>query len=377
MSAASDFAHRLNAKRSGTGWMARCPAHDDRTASLSINESKDGKLLLHCHAGCDFQDILTAAGADAGEPNGHAKGRARIVATYDYHDATGKRVFQVVRFEPKDFRQRAPNGSGGWIWSTKSAEKVPYRLPQLLNANEIFIVEGEKDADALAKLGLVATTNPGGADKDGKGGKKWPETFSRWFEGRHAILIPDNDERGNWHVRAVAQKLQGKAASIRILELPNLPPKGDVSDWLFAGGTRDELEEMAAAAPQWEPPVNGQLYTNGETTGAVGLTEDELAEEFTRRHSHHLRYVAAWGAWMRWTGQHWQREATLEAFDLARAVCRDGAAGLTNAKLRARILSASTRAAVENLARSDRAHAAVTEQWDTDLFSLHEPKGRS
>jgi putative DNA primase/helicase len=373
MSSASDFAHLLNAKPAGAGWIARCPAHDDRTASLSINAGEGGRLLLHCHAGCDFRDILKAAGVEPSKSNGHDCGRGRIVATYDYHDATGKLAFQVVRFEPKAFRQRAPNGE----WSVKGIEKMPYRLPQLLNANEVYICEGEKDCDNLARLGLVATTNPGGADKNGEGGKKWPDIFGRWFKGRHAILIPDNDEPGRRHVQAVAKKLKDKAASVRLLEIPGVPPKGDLSDWLAAGGTRDELEELAAAAPVWEPPVNGQLYTNGQTTGAVGLTEDELAEEFTRRHRHHLRYVAAWGAWMRWTGQHWQREATLEAFDLARAVCRGAAAGLTNAKLRARILSASTRAAVENLARADRAHAAVTEQWDPDLFSLHEPKGRS
>lgn len=104
-----------------------------------------------------------------------------------------------------------------------------------------------------------------------------------------------------------------------------------------------------------------------------GLTEDELATAFTARHRHELRYVAAWGAWLRWRGSSWQREATLEAFDMARAVCRDAAAGIKNAKLRAKILSASTRSAVENLARADRAHAATTEQWDTDPLVIGTP----
>jgi hypothetical protein len=252
MSAASELAHRLNAKRSGDGWKARCPAHDDHTASLKIDEGENDKLLLYCHAGCAFDAILKAAGVETAKPNGEANGKGRIVATYDYQDATGKLAFQVVRFEPKDFRQRAPNG----VWSVKDIEKVPYRLPELLNATEVFICEGEKDCNSLAKIGLVATTNPGGADANGEGGKKWPESFGRYFHGRHAILLPDNDDPGRQHVQAVARKLNGRAASIRVVELPGLPPKGDVSDWLAAGGTRDKLEEMAAAAPYWQP--NGE-----------------------------------------------------------------------------------------------------------------------
>jgi putative DNA primase/helicase len=111
------------------------------------------------------------------------------------------------------------------------------------------------------------------------------------------------------------------------------------------------------------------------TTPAVDLTEDGLAAEFTRRHRDHLRYVALWGAWMHWDGRCWQREPTLMAFDLARAVCRYTGDGLDNIKLRARILSAGTRAAVENLARSDRAHAALPEQWDAYPWHLNTTGG--
>jgi putative DNA primase/helicase len=367
---AAELVRELKAKRTSAGWIARCPAHDDQRESLAIGDGENGKLLLHCFAGCEFDAILKAAGIEPTKGNGHDRSKPKIVATYDYHDARGNLVFQVVRYAPKDFRQRRPNGNGGWIWKMAGVERVPYRLPQLLNADEVYICEGERDADGIAALGLAATTNAGGSGK-------WPAVFSRYFDGRHAIIIPDNDDPGRDHAQDVARKLNGKAASIRILELPGLKPKGDASDWIDAGGTREQLEELAADAPYWEPEVNDQPYTNGETELELGLTEDELAEDFTRRHHHHLRYVAAWGAWMRWTGQHWQREATLEAFDLARAVCRDAAAGLKDPRQRARILSAATRAAVENLARSDRAHAAVTEQWDPDLFSLHEPRRRS
>jgi AAA domain len=243
---AADLARSLKAKRNGSGWIARCPAHDDRSPSLSIAESGDGHLLLHCHAGCTFEQILKAAGVEPTKRNGEDHTKPRIVATYDYHDAKGELIYQVVRYAPKDFRQRRPDGNGGWIWKMQGVERVPYRLPHLLNANEVFIVEGEKDADNLAKLGVAATTNPGGADK-------WPDSFGRWFDGRHAIILPDNDQPGRDHAQDVARKLKDHAASIRILDLPGLPPKGDVSDWIAAGGTADQLLELADQVPYWQP----------------------------------------------------------------------------------------------------------------------------
>jgi hypothetical protein len=256
---AAHLARALKAKRNGSGWVARCPAHDDQRASLSIGQGEDGRLLLHCHAGCEFDAILKASGVEPTKPNGADHSKPNIVATYDYYDATGKLVYQVVRHAPKDFRQRRPNGSG-WEWNMRGIERVPYRLPQLLDASEVYICEGEKDADRLAKLGRAATTNPGGAGK-------WPEGFARWFDGRHAIILPDNDQPGRDHARDVARKLRGHAASIRVLELPDLPSKGDVSDWIAAGGTLADLEDLAQATPSWAEgetfdQVDGQPKTN-------------------------------------------------------------------------------------------------------------------
>jgi phage/plasmid-associated DNA primase len=142
------------------------------------------------------------------------------------------------------------------------------------------------------------------------------------------------------------------------------------------GDAQQQAKSHGAAARKkgYGTAAQGQARTSGRAGGATGLTEDELALEFTRRHRDRFRHVASWGVWMKWTGCRWQREPTQEVFDLARKVCRDAGKGLGNAKLRARILSASTRAAVESLARSDRAHAAVPEQWDRDLFALNEPR---
>ena len=179
------------------------------------------------------------------------KVRRQLVATYDYRDAAGELVYQVVRYEPKDFRQRRPDPGqpSGWSWSIKGVTPLPYRLPELVAKPDapVFVVEGEKDADNLAALGFLATCNSGGA-------KKWPDSLGDYFRGRRVVILPDNDQAGHDHANAIAAKLhRAGAAGVKVLELPNLPPKGDVSDWLAAGGTREALRELAAAAPVWEP----------------------------------------------------------------------------------------------------------------------------
>jgi putative DNA primase/helicase len=132
----------------------------------TVTEKSNGDVLVHCHAGCALDDVLAAVGLDKRDLFAESNGNRQIVAEYDYLDETGKLLYQVVRFEPKDFRQRRPDGAGGWEWSLKGTPRVLYRLPRVLEAVErredIMVVEGEKDVDALEKLGIAATTNPGG-----------------------------------------------------------------------------------------------------------------------------------------------------------------------------------------------------------------------
>jgi hypothetical protein len=185
------------------------------------------------------------------KPTGKAKaGNAcgKIVATYDYHDSAGNLAYHVVRFDPKDFRQRRPDGKGGWIWNMRGVTPLPYRLPELLAADPadlVFVVEGEKDADNLAKAGVIAVTNHGGA-------LKWTAAHSKHLAGRNVVIIPDNDEPGERHGQAVAASLHGVASSVRVVRLPT---GKDVSDWLEAGGTPERLWELANAAPAWVPPA--------------------------------------------------------------------------------------------------------------------------
>ncbi|MGZ9110958.1 MAG: AAA family ATPase [Rhodoplanes sp.] len=186
-----------------------------------------------------------------------SEAQRRIVAAYDYRDETGSLLFQVVRFEPKDFRQRRPDGNGGWAWGVKGVRPVPYRLPELLKRPEgtlVYICEGEKDCDRLAKLGLVATCNVGGASEGQK--SKWRPELNGHFLRATVCIIPDNDGPGLAHARQIAASLHGIAATVRIVDLPDLPHKGDVSDWLASGGTRERLIALCEAAAVWKPTAD-------------------------------------------------------------------------------------------------------------------------
>jgi hypothetical protein len=262
------------AKKAGKGWSALCPVHDDRRASLSISQGDDGRTLVHCYAGCTPEAICAAVGltlADLMPERGDQKfaepapnGRPRIVANYDYRDERGDVLFQVVRREPKDFIQRRPNDDGGWVWSVKGVRVVPYRLPDLL-ANPtaiVVVVEGEKDCDNLAQLGIVATTNAGGAGK-------WTAEHADFLRGRRVVVVGDNDKAGGKHAQQVARSLAGLAEWVRVVELPGLPPKGDLSDWIAAGGTQADLERLVEAALDWTPAA--ELWPEIVSLDAVQL----------------------------------------------------------------------------------------------------------
>jgi len=175
---------------------------------------------------------------------------AEIVAVYEYHDEQDVLVYASVRFEPKAFRQGRPDGTGGLIWDMTGVRRVPYRLPDVIAAaragQAVFVCEGEKDVDRLVSLGLTATTNAGGAGK-------WPPEFGEYLRGAHVVILPDNDGPGREHAQTVARSVHDVAASIKVVELPGLPAKGDVSDWLDAGHDVQELFAVARAASGWSP----------------------------------------------------------------------------------------------------------------------------
>jgi putative DNA primase/helicase len=260
-------------RRSGDGWMALCPAHDDRNASLSVHVS-DGRILVHCHAGCATEDVVSALGLTMSDLFIESKRtQTRIVATYPYPDERGNLLYEVVRFDPKAFKQRKPDGRGGWLWNLNGVRRVLYNLPEVIPASDVLILEGEKDCETGRRLGFVATCNPGGAGK-------WRPEYSEWLRRKRVVIIPDRDEAGRKHARDVARSLIGVAESVKIVELPT---GKDLSDWAtpVGTGTREGLlaligatQELAAEdIARWQPeplsePIGGfQWTTLGELMG--------------------------------------------------------------------------------------------------------------
>jgi AAA domain/Toprim-like len=239
-------------QRAGAGWIAFCPAHEDRhKRSLSIREM-GGKILLKCFVGCPVDRIADAVTLEVsdlfGVNHGHPKRSTRdIVATYDYRDEAGTLLYQVCRFDPKDFRPRRPDGKGGWVWGLGDVRRVLHRLPDLAEHERIFWVEGEKDVERLWSLGLPATTSQGGA-------MSFRPDYARQLVDvavREVIVIPDHDAAGHAFASEVATALTRAGLTVRLLELPDLPEHGDVSDWLAAGHTPDELRALTDGAPTW------------------------------------------------------------------------------------------------------------------------------
>lgn len=250
---AADVAMRcISAREQGDGWQCTCPAHDDTHASLSVQDGERG-VVLYCHAGCEFSNILSALGLSPAEVfvnSAHAgtSSRRRIVATYDYTDAHGTLLYQAVRYEPKEFRQRRPHPEyiDEWIYDLKGVSRVLYRLPELLTTEQpVYVVEGEKDVERLRQLGYVATTAAMGARA------RWPADYiAMWVEGlrgKEVILLPDNDEPGQQHMAQALRHLKEVARSIRLVCLPGLPDKGDVSDWLQTHSPEDFASYLAHA----------------------------------------------------------------------------------------------------------------------------------
>ena len=225
-------------RRNFNGWEGTCPAHPDHKPSLSIAIDA-GKILLHCHAGCRTETVVQKLGLQMPDLFPDQPAKRKLVAAYDYLDESGALIYQIVRYKPKYFQVRRPDGNDGWIYDKEGVQIVPYQLPTLLKTRWILVTEGEKDADAARRyLRVPSTTNPFGAGK-------WPPEFAKYFVGKTVVLIPDHDDVGRDHMRAVASLLFGVARSVRIVELPF---GIDLTEWVRLGGSREQLRAMVKAA---------------------------------------------------------------------------------------------------------------------------------
>ena len=290
-------------------------------------------------------------------------------AKWDYLDAAGHLIAVVYRYDPpgqkKQFRP----------WDAKRRKMTPpdprplYNQPGMASSAQVVLTEGEKCAQALIDAGIVATTAMHGANA--------PVDKTDWspLSGKTVLIWPDRDKPGWEYATQAAQAvLAAGAKSCHVLYPPEDAPEGwDAADAIAEGfdvatflahGPRLQMHDVA--------DVDDPVVSSDES---VWGTEDALALAFTRRYHRDWRYVAAWGRWLVWDGQRWRTEDTLAATDLIRSVCRQTAVRADNPKVAAKLASSGTVSGVERLARSDRRHAATTDEWDADPWLLNTPGG--
>ncbi|MGD0263749.1 MAG: DUF927 domain-containing protein [Candidatus Methylomirabilota bacterium] len=236
----------------------RCPFHEDHRPSLSVNRNTG---LWYCHScaeGGTAKQFADRLGVDP--PSATTRGPD---AAFVYTDEEGKPLFRSVRWPPKNFHLQRYVGPGRWEKGIKGVRRVPYRLHKLVKASGLsFIPEGEKDVHSLERLGLTATTNPMGAGK-------WRPEYNEFFRG-HPVAIPaDNDEPGRQHAHDVARNLHGIAASVKVLEFPDLPEHGDVSDAIARGLTKEQLLARVEQTAEWTPASMPPGRADGQTLGEV------------------------------------------------------------------------------------------------------------
>jgi RecA-family ATPase len=290
-------ARLLGGEINGDQILAPGPGHStaDRSLSVRIDRNAPHGFVVHSFAGDDpiacrdhvreklklpafkpnggsrfsDNDIISAVMAAVMAQGRDSKPKGKIVETYNYTDADGTLRYQVLRLEPKSFRQRRPDGNGGWIWKLED-QRVLYRLPDLKKFPDatMFVCEGEKDADRVASLGHCATTVAAG---------KWTQECVEALAGRDVVILQDNDDAGAKKALAAAQALHGVPKTIRIVLLPDLPDGGDVSDWLDSDPRRaDKFVDICFDAPLWTAEAKqGETNTQAETESDQSETESD------------------------------------------------------------------------------------------------------
>ena len=271
----------LRVQKNGSGWLAQCPAHPDRNPSMTIGvgDAPDYKVLVNCKAGC-----LTKAVCEAmGDPSmaimfkvqesvgGIKKAPPRLAAPkvaarkpaepkverifnpveeYLYTDEQGvvlsKAIRLVDQFGEKSFTQRAADGTP----SLKGVRRVLYRLHEWSGKKKTLVfAEGEKDVETLRGFKFPATTNMGGA-------KSWNADYIEQMKAggvENLVVLYDNDPAGREHGKRVTREAHEAGIMVRLVTLPGVGPKGDITDWKEAGGTREQLIEIIKATPHWTP----------------------------------------------------------------------------------------------------------------------------
>ncbi len=245
-----------NVKKTGNGYTARCPAHDDQKNSLSVKQADEGKVLFHCFVGCTYEQISFALGISK-EVNQSSK---EIVAIYDYKDENGTVLYQNIRFAPKEFRQRHFDQDGKPVWGLNGVRRVPYRLPDLVSLKslqDVIMTEGEKDADTLTELGFPATNS-----------KNWKKEFNDVLKGKNVIIFQDHDRAGKNQTETLLNLIYEDAKAIKVVDcfadepLPDKHGK-DVSDYL-ENNSLEDLRALIGKTPIYSPSNESTLKDNAD-----------------------------------------------------------------------------------------------------------------
>ena len=257
-------------KKAGDGYVARCPAHEDSTASLSIKDKGDEWPLFHCFTGCTFESVREAVEAKGVKREREDRSDYRPAPVprtvtrrtpYQIRDAAGELLCSHVRLEWSDggktFAWQMPNGARKL--EGLKVDDMLYGLEQLsaLDPSRVVILtEGEKAAHFLAAWGMP------GALGTVCGASSTPSAQAlEHLRGRTVLLWPDNDDAGNRHMDRTAKALDGIAAKVRVIHWEAAPPKGDAADWLSTPRTHQELGALIAQARK----PGGDLWPEGVT----------------------------------------------------------------------------------------------------------------
>ena len=291
-----------SSKRSGHGWKSKCPAHDDRTPSLSITEGKDKRVLLYCHAGCTTESIVAEMDLqmrDLAPPatSKHRHTESSPLKTYAkvdnattvltrkygkpshawmYNDVNNNPVGVILRWDMpngKTFRPISHNGSG-WVIGGMLEPRPLYRLSDLVDAGRVYICEGEKAADAARSINLVATTSPHGSKSAAK--CDWSP-----LAGKDVVIFPDNDDSGQQYCSDVVSCLTRlkPPPMVRAVQLPGLPDHGDIDDFIsgrrHAGDDDDTIRAVIESLADDTAPINLESEgQSGEAKSNSGTSYD-------------------------------------------------------------------------------------------------------
>jgi P4 family phage/plasmid primase-like protien len=308
-------------KGSNGQYTALCPAHDDRAHSLSVKITDD-RVLLHCFAGCQPEDIMKSLELpmsalflkkDGNAAKRQKKPRLTATITYDYLNPDGSLAYRKNRYEyengTKTFAFFGPGGQKG----VNGIRRVPFNLPAVIAADTVYFTEGEKAASAVIEAGRAATSLDAGANS------KWLPEYAGYFEGKSIIILPDNDSPGLKYAQKIAKNLPGA----KIKKLPGLPEKGDVFDWLAAGRTMEDIdalpdEPLVNREYEKDEPVSNFLpdepgfnpinpFTN-QDRDRYRWNDIGISNLFADCYKNLSRYVPETRAWYVYDGRVWRND---------------------------------------------------------------------